>query len=245
MSLMDDLAQAVAQSSTNRGRVFKLPKNGSAEIRFMVDGNNGLKLPVHGRWISRDHPDNYTVPCAHFYKDAQGNPRECYWHDLQDEFTGTKMQFAWLIWNFTAGMAQAFVWKATRTSPLEQLGKCFATYGNTLYKRNFKVDRNGLDGFDTRHFITGCDPSPFSPPQGLIIPRTTEAAHAQILAYLAEAWYPQLLKVNEPLTGPNAGGSPVNGGLATMLGTPTAQVQKDITYQDAELEDADSLLPNI
>lgn len=235
----------VAAASSNWNSVLKVPEGERIRIRFLCNADQGLVIPVHGRYIQEDMEAGYTVPCAKLYK-QDGMPRFCPFCDIpNDQHTGTKNFFCWLIWNYNAGMIQAFAFKANKTTPLAWLSEYYEDHKDQqgLLGRDFNIKREGK-GFGMQHHMSPQDPTEFRPGVRVNIPRSKAEIDAMILKLCAEAWFPALLRPGELIvpklkneaadTSPDAGNPYADN---KSNGSSNGQ------YTDSDLEDANAMLP--
>ncbi|HTJ49424.1 MAG TPA: hypothetical protein VL443_08240 [Cyclobacteriaceae bacterium] len=155
---MDEMMGDIQAASSSKSIVFGLKKGEKANIRFLSDGQNVLKMVVHGRFVNSDRSKGYTVPCLKLY--GHEDCPFCGLEESEENARNTKTNYAFVIWDYRDSKVKLFVFKPNNMSPLEQVGEAFSNYG-TLTSRDFVIKRNNKDGFEIRYILTPLDPSSF------------------------------------------------------------------------------------
>lgn len=211
MDLMDELIQDIESKSRDLSSVFSLKSGETKRIRFLTEGNAGLAFDSHGRFVKGNARAGWTVPCpTSIEKYAKGRKVEtynkhncpyCQFKNDKATSTLTEKKYAWLIWNYTDGCLQAFVYKISEKSPLTKLARRYKkTNPNTIMDRDFDVVK-GTGDFPATD-IDSDDPAPFTitdemKRKGCFVPKNNIEAQKKILELMAKAWCPTLLSSDE------------------------------------------------
>lgn len=193
-SIMDEILQGAAERSKDFSGVLKIKSGEKIVIRFLMEGSNGLKIMVHGRFLQTDQNAGYTVPCAKQYG------KECPYCDLvfeTDDGRSNLNHFCWLVWNHSIGKLQVFFFKNNKASPLQQLAESFSD-NETIVSHDFSLKREG-EGMTTKYTLSLLTRAPQPLPAEAKVPTKVELQHKMIREMLAKAFCPDLL-TDKPIT---------------------------------------------
>jgi hypothetical protein len=158
MGIMEDMMAEIQNASSGKGLVFEVKKDNQAKVRFLVEGNNNIKLPIHGRFSKVDPSLNYSVICLK----AMG-ASDCPLCEMaEDESTlrNTRVNYCSLIYDYRDSKVKAFVYKASKATPWASLTEMHSNYG-TLVNRDYIIKRTGT-GFEQTYPVTPMDKSDFA-----------------------------------------------------------------------------------
>jgi hypothetical protein len=159
MGDLDEMFLDIERSSNSKAGIFKLGKAEKSTVRFIADAKLVLKLPVHGRYIQGDATRGYTIPCPILY-----GHQECPFDSLEESKESnrsTKPHYCFLMWDFRDKLLKVFFFKASKSSPIPQLGEHLKNLGS-ISDRNFIVSRNSKEGYDIAYNVTNLDKSDFA-----------------------------------------------------------------------------------
>src|SRR6266702_2974484 len=158
MDLMQEILQSVESKSRDLGSVFSLKAGEKKKVRFLCEGPVGLTFDFHGRFIKGEARKGWSVPCPVSFKKYadrkkitvqtynKKNCPYCVFPNDKETSTATEQKFAWLIWNYTDGCLQAFVYKASENTPVKRLAEQYMAK-KTIMDRDFWIEKQNVEAY--------------------------------------------------------------------------------------------------
>ena|SRR5260221_285448 len=206
MGLMDDIVAEKNSSGNNAAlsACFYVKDGEKKRVRFLMDGNDGLKVSVHIKWNDAEKKYVYKSICAKHF----GKPCDlCQLHD-DGEADGDYIAFhyAWYVWSWDDADIKIFCYKRSRATPLDQLTDQYGARQNIIdrdYIFTYRVNPKTKEG---SWGIVSEDKEPFSMSQnGIKLPGSNtgkldnDKCHVRMLKVLKDVFVnPQLVEAPAP-----------------------------------------------
>lgn len=202
MGLMDDLLEDINMSARAFDNVFGLKSGEKARIRFIADGQSCMRILLHKRYIKGSPDLGFTIPCpvrvvapnGKIYSVGYPDKHICPYCEICPP-EETVLNYCFLIWNYSANLEQAFVFKKSQATPLQQLSDSNEINGN-ITRRDYLISKSG-EGFKTIHTLQAADATNFTNPGKVKYRNTEKDIHDRIRELMAKAWAPELLLPGE------------------------------------------------
>jgi len=159
---LQDLLNEIRFKGSQKGAQVEIKDGNSAQLRFLMDIPDVLKLPIHSRWVNDEKLRaklSYTIPCPISY-----GKKTCPFDDIDDKRTGEKTgrgtnpYFCLLAWDRRDRQIKTFAYKINKSSPVLQLVENWENLG-PITEQDFVIKRVGTQ-LETTYLITALRPTP-------------------------------------------------------------------------------------